>query len=323
MPDFMTHTVFAEETFKQFSHRNIIKDNLNILILGAQGPDPFFYHGFYPWMKSNSFIGGHIHSNHTQSFLINYINYVKDSKNKDTLFPHLFGLICHYYLDHTAHPYIFHVTGVYDKKDLNTYKYRGLHLLIEKSIDALFIEKYYNKKPHKYKIYKQILPQKEVNVFIVDAMNKVIKDTFNLENFGLIYKKSIKHMKTFYKIVINDQYGLKKPFYKIVNKLFNKTGKNVFQYFSIYKTIDKNIDYLNLSKKEWIHPQYSNIKSNESFLELFEKAKNNAVNILEKVYDYVFNDKDINLKELIPDLSYSTGLDWRDNKKMEYFNIIF
>ena len=52
----------------------------------------------------------------------------------------LYGFICHYVLDSNVHPFVFYKTGLFDKKDKNSYKYNNLHAFMETYFDNYMIK---------------------------------------------------------------------------------------------------------------------------------------------------------------------------------------
>ena len=124
MPSLTTHKIIAENIFDKLS--NNIKKNIdqNTYFTFAQSHDIFYYNT----QKKYKRIGNMGHHQHTQSFIINIIQYIKDNKLEDNkqCVSYLYGILTHYYLDSICHPYIFYKTGV-NKKNKETIKYKGQH----------------------------------------------------------------------------------------------------------------------------------------------------------------------------------------------------
>ena len=52
MPSILTHYGFNKALFDQ--KLDFLKDNEDIYLVGAQGPDPFFFYGILPWLKADN-----------------------------------------------------------------------------------------------------------------------------------------------------------------------------------------------------------------------------------------------------------------------------
>lgn len=51
MPNIWTHILFCEDMADSIKDPNPFSKNEAYMKLGAQGPDPFFYYRFWPWIK--------------------------------------------------------------------------------------------------------------------------------------------------------------------------------------------------------------------------------------------------------------------------------
>ena len=88
----------------------------------------------------------------------------------------------------------------------------------------------------------------------------------------------------------------------------------IYQEQSIYHfDVNNNDYYLNLNHDKWINRETKE-ESNQSFLDLYQEVITNASDIINKLYDYIYQDKDINTKKLIKNIDYGTGLPLSPNK---------
>src|SRR5574344_1652458 len=121
MPALLTHYLFANEVIgKDLKHRNLA-------LTSSQGPDIFFYNGYSlakrKTKKEVRAFGNYLHGidpSPLYKAIIDYAN-TKQGEEKDIIYAHLVGMLCHYALDRTTHPYIFYKTLFpgYEKKDSN------------------------------------------------------------------------------------------------------------------------------------------------------------------------------------------------------------
>ena len=259
MPSSVTHNYFASDVYDKINIdiKKKLQFNLDDFKCFAQGPDPYFFYDFHLTKKSKNVFkinDAMQHTNVNEHFLslINYIN-EKEYYSNSQVMAYLYGQICHFILDSTIHPFVIFNTGIYDDKDVNSYKYNGLHEEMEYFIDIHLIAKRENIVPKKYKVYKNIFNINPFNDELKDVINTVTKDVYNFNNVSDIYYKSINDMKKFYYIFNYDKYGIKKFIYKIMD-LICKDRLVKKEELSFNVDPNSKLYYLNSEKDEWTHP---------------------------------------------------------------------
>lgn len=322
MPDFVTHATFALDLIDKLDNqkfKDVLLKHQYHYYLGSQGPDVFYVYELFSFKKNPLYdgVGNVMHDTKVKEFFIESIKYLKNNYS-EILHSYLCGFMCHNVLDRSVHPYVYHVTGEGD------IKYRGNHVRLERAIDSWFIINRWNvSPPHRFKIYKHILNFRLNKNIFVPYYNHVFNKVFDIKDGGKVFINSAMNYKRYSKILY-DPFGIKKKFARWVDKHFNKTGKLVLETLFYYKNIDDTIDYMNLNKKEWHHPVLNEMKSNESFLDLYNHGLNEAKKEIGTINLYLDNSIDeTELKTKIRDLSYATGLNCTDNNDMRYFNVIF
>ena len=98
-------------------------------------------------------------------------------------------------------------------------------------------------------------------------------------------------------------------------------GIDIYFSISLYNSYNDKLYYLNSDKDEWNHPTNKDEIYNYSFTELYIKAINKAVNIINSV-DKMLKEKKIDEEEvykLFGNLDYGTGKDCNLNLKNIYF----
>lgn len=302
MPNLWTHIIFAEQVAEEANFD--YKRYQNAYRLGAQGPDPFFYHNFWPWKKDKSVagIGSRIHKDYCGPFLVEMVKQAKLNKEDQLMKAYVLGFVAHHILDRNAHPYIIYKSG---EEGHN-------HQVLETTIDTILAKKFYDIKTWRTPIYKEIylgenLPDKIVKL-IVYLLETIHKDkTANKgELFNQSYKDMIKALRILY-----DPTGIK-----------HKLLGNVISPFSHSKNFPEK-DYLNEEHHEWSHPAYIDEKSNESFFDIWDRAKNEGVPMIKAILGYFDNKETLDqVKELIGDLSYETGKPSAQEMEIKYFDPI-
>lgn len=298
MPNIWTHMLFCEDIVDAIGSPKSIPKHSYILNLGAQGPDPFFYYNFWPWMGDSQVneIGSLLHTEKCGSFIIDLIDSVKEEN--DELKSFVFGFVTHHILDRNAHPYIHYRAGYEGNK----------HSKFEIIVDTLMMERYKNLQTWKTPVYKEIHLNKKQKSDIANLLYLTIKKHFpKLEqNSKKIIIKAFNDMKLALKLLA-DPHGWK-----------NKLLKSTVSSFS-HQPIIEETDYLNLKHNTWFHPATKN-PSNQSFIDLYEQARIEGIEIMKKVIGYWGSDGTSreDLISVIGDVSYDTGLPLELNMRNQY-----
>ena len=303
MPSTITHGYIGLDTVKKLHQKpkKVLERHINNFKVYCQSTDIlYFYHILL--LKSNKIqkLGHYFHSNNVYKSFEYLINLNKKNQDEE-LFTFISGLITHYKADSIMHPYINYLSN-----NKNKLHHQDKHFEIETYLDNYFVKKYEKIDPKEHKHYKLIFNYKEEKV-ITDSLNKMFKDIFNEDNIGNIYYKSLKEMHFVFKYIRYDKTGLKRKLYQLID--CNPLKVRRTKYLSYHFDLTNDNYYLNLEKREWYNIKKKSLKSNKSFLELYEDVTNEASKIINELYLYVFEDKRIDLYQLIGNNSYSTGLD--------------
>lgn len=320
MPSFTTHHIFSDLVLDKLDKKikNKLNKSLNIYHVFAQSHDYLFYYTFGKNASKIKSLGHYAHRNNTQDYLLNIINYIKDKhlEENNELLSYLYGSITHYVLDSTCHPFIFYKTGAYNKGDRSSKKYNGGHTMMEKNIDAIIYETYYHKKYNHCNLNK-FINKPIFTEDLINTINYAYKKTYNEDNISTYYQKAIKHTKIINSIVIHDYFGIKKILYKLLELLSFNNIK--ISYYSNH-IIKPNYNLLNNEKKEWNHPCIKDLTYKCSFNDLLEISLKKSLTIIENCDKYFNNLITLEeLKDYIPNVSYSNGLLLEEYKVMRYF----
>ena len=326
MPSTVTHSYFAMNVLEKLDDktREFIRNDENNFRVFAQSMDSFHFYDVLNIIKKKDLniinFSEVFHSNKTGELLITLTERIKNKKayNNPHIMSFLYGLICHYCLDSSAHPYIVYKSGELDKKDKETWKYNAKHHEIEVSIDQYLINKKDKIKPNKYKHYDICLDFNDLDEESINIINYSFNKVHNFNNFYKHYTKSIYDMKFIFKHLRYDRYGILKNLYYIFDLVVpNPILRSKF--LSYAYTIKNANYYLNENNKIWYNPADKNISSNKSFMELYDCALDECVLIINSIKDYLYNDKIIDLKKVYKNKSYITGLDSNKENKLKYF----
>ena len=309
MPSTITHACIGLDTLNKLNDepKRIIKERINNYKIYCQNMDVlYFYHIFL--LKNNKIneLGHKFHHYRTFDIFNLLINDNKDNKDLE-LFTFISGLITHYIADSTMHPYINYLA----KGNNKTSKFNG-HFEIETYLDNYFIKNKMGINPKKYNNTEFVFNYTEQEI-IKNELTKLYQEFFKYSRMGPIYYRSLKEMKFVYNFVRYDRFGIKKTLYKIIDLNPFKNIPRV-KYLSYHFDLNNDENFLNLNHQKWFNNDNPELISNKSFLDLYEDVTNEASEIINELYEYIFEDKKINVKKLIKNNSYANGLPLSPNK---------
>ncbi len=318
----ITHAYFSMDLYDKLSIRSkeLLIDKKEDLKVFSQNTDVLFFYNLLSFKTGKKIrdFGIYTQKAKTYSFfstLINYIKYNNHQYNPQVI-AYLYGMLSHYVLDSTIHPYIIYKTGIYKKGNKETYKYNMLHEEIETYIDNYMVAIRENIKPNKYKCYKFCFNIRNLDKELVEVIDFTYKEVFGIEHFSNYYFKSIKQMKLFYRIFRYDPSGIKKLLYNFIDLI---CPKSILRKSPLSYKMKSKKKYLNLEHNIWYHPSNKRIKHTESVLELYTKSLNKTVNMIDEINSFLYYDKKINLDKVINNLNYVDGLDLSKKKELKYF----
>lgn len=323
MPSIVTHYLFCEDVRLHTKEhiQDSLKSSLEIYHIFAQSFDNLFYYNLLTPKKGKDIrkFGNLAQRFKTQNYFKNIILEIKKNnlqKNNDIL-SYLYGSLTHYILDSNCHPFVIYHAGWIDEQNKN-YQYRGNLEQIEVSIDAILYQEHYNLPLYQANLGNTLLPKIKFSKPLKQLMNHVFEKTFHQKNIGNIYETSTRQGHYILKYLVTDHHGIKKKSYKLFDALFKKNTTK-YQNLSFYIK-NPDIEILNRKHDLWCNPTNNQIKSKESFDDLYQKALKEALLIFD-LTDKVLKDK-ISLNDylnILQNKSYTTGLDCNLVEKYLYF----
>ena len=263
MPAVITHYTFAVETMLDPSERYRAAT-----LVGAQGPDPFFFYGQVPLHKRKGkeavdTFGSDLHHVELSAPYYRLIEIAVKSPDKDLLFAYIDGLFLHYCLDRNCHPYVFYMTGFTDKKE-DKKKYGISHMYFETILDWLLgNEKGTFACPDRYLDLKKEDAEKIGALWSEMNAATLQKEPFDEKSFPLSLKD--------YRTALHSAFsktGKKKAIFK---KIFGSESHAWARSYPQNLKDLEGIDFLNKSHSEWFDP-VSGISHKESFYDLMDQA---------------------------------------------------
>lgn len=133
MPSTYAHYRFGRDVLKELPKRSHLSDKRNhqLFMIGLHGPDILFY--YHPFHKNPvSTQGTDLHNRVASSFFARALSAVNSFENpaeREAAIAYTCGVICHYALDKSCHPYVYDLT---DSKQF-------LHSEIESEFDRMLL----------------------------------------------------------------------------------------------------------------------------------------------------------------------------------------
>ena len=324
MPDIITHYLFGLDTtqnLKQSPIYKIIKENKNLFLIGLQGPD-LMYYSTLPPKQSKAPIGLKMHTEKTGDFVLSLLSHLKrydtSSKEFQENLSYISGFMCHYILDSMAHPYIFYLGGRYDETP-DTIKYETLHKKIELAIDTLLLEQKFDLKAHRFKIHHHILKNITLPYSILSMYDEAMFLIYEINNGGNIFSKAFKDARNYF-LLTYDTLGAKKMLAEAATPFLPKHLNVLKSSFSYHDCVNPDIDYMNVQKTVCRHPVTGNLYT-FSFNDILRNAIKKSTLLLQAAYDFSISKLSTeDFAELMPNISYLTGLPTSDTRPMKYIS---
>ncbi len=156
MPSMLSHWLFASDRIADLSApggaagdplSSAVAEHRDIVLAGAQGPDPFFYYGKAPLrsrpdQKEISAFGDHLHAADPGAvFPVLASRAAEEGPGRRRVaYAYLFGLFTHYFLDRAFHPYVFYCTG-FDSDGALTGRFSVDHSRFETLLGAAYLRR--------------------------------------------------------------------------------------------------------------------------------------------------------------------------------------
>ncbi|WP_176140715.1 zinc dependent phospholipase C family protein [Halobacillus salinus] len=298
MPNTWTHILFVDQLCERIERKDLLETSSLALHIGAQGPDPFFYHRFLPFLSAGDGegLGMQLHTQQCGPFLTDMIERGKEEKN--TIQAYILGFVSHHYLDRVTHPYIHYYSGYEGNK----------HQELEVAIDTLMMQRVRNMRTWKIPVHKELKPDAidSISHFLSDLIVEHYSD-WSTDRAKKITKRSYKDMYLAQKLLFDPWYWKNKFLGAFVSSFSHQPLKD-------------NRDYLNETKATW-HHSATNDPSADSFLELYESAAKKGADLFTDILHYWSTPSQELLKAIevkIGNISYDTGRPLEENQTNLY-----
>lgn len=322
IPNVITHGFMALDVFQEIGDgvvNDAIMKHPKVFTLGSNGPDILFYSNVLPWQNKEinewiSQLGQRVHTEKINEFYtlaINYINQINDPLRKEVLIAYLAGHLMHWVLDVKAHPFVFYRSGPLEG-DTKYWHYR-----YESMLDALMIAYVKGLKFNDLSPSELVEVEQEERRYIATMYSYLLHELFGETVDGKELDDTMKNMVNVLKILY-DPHHLKFPGIHRLEKTMKQPW--LFTSHMVTSKIEVEPDVLNLKKETWYNPTDKTIASNKSFIELYEEAVEEGVDVL-KIFDLILEGNPINIEDVLENRQYDTGLN--TDQPMQYYDVIY
>ena len=296
MPDTAMHHAFGQDVKSELPEaiRHGIMDEPYGFAL--YGPDIWFMYRF--WRRRGQGRGRRMHTTKTGDFLIALAKRSRDGKNPGASFSYLAGFLCHYALDSTAHPYIIWRTT-------ETWPTRRAHRDLEHALDIHLMQKegtWGGKHPLTDHHFPKLRLSREMEEDMDAAYGQVYGWRGTVDAMNRCY--------AIYRMVFRE---LEKPrsMLTLASRLVSTPGMRSLPHAA---SAFVDLDVENMTHAPWKNPFAPEETRTESFPELYEEAKREAVRMIGDCYAFARTRSltEEELRQSLGNRSYFSGLDAED-----------
>ena len=277
MPTLYTHYEIGKKVLDKLddSIKENIQKNINYYYIFNQGFDNlYYYHKHWEYYKN---FGIKAHKNNIDIFFKSLIQYIK-MNNLDNDYSIIYGFLNHYITDTLLHPYI-----NFQVKNLGI-KHSRIEYMLDYALSNYLQNR--NLQGHDYKI---MLPKIKFTKDLSSLVTYAFKEAYNEDNIGKIMAGSIRNGYYIHRYFVLDNKGIKRHFYKIVDKLVKKD--ETFSDNTYYITsFDERL--LNKEHNKWKHPKKDE-EYTYSLEDLFKITIDLCIKMNTLAYDVLHNKKDL------------------------------
>ena len=274
MPAITTHRLFGEESIELLPAGIVASgDERTAFLIGNQGPDPFFYRfrtpNYQDCMKLGHVMHGSRMSRHLGALRADVERLPRDEAGIGRAF--VLGLLSHYVLDRTAHPFIYDQQwGIQDADSSLADAGSQVHAVIESDLDVLMLQlKRNGATMADYPPVKEIPTTDRVNRVAGALMSSMAKSVYGLDIGINEYGGAVADMQLAYKII--------EPAGSPLNRLACFIDTTFVEEYSLLDGLSHRVTHEvpsrtgNLDHLAWRNP-FTDEESTESFPEIFDRA---------------------------------------------------
>ena len=282
MPACITHYQFALRVMSKLNKSGIKIPDADMVLIGAQGPDIFYFHRVLPWEfgKSHADIGIKLHRGSPARLFESFRKVLNSQKSKhDAVLSYIMGFFCHYAIDRAAHPYIYWAQEKlaehdpkYGKKPVQ------YHFRIESALDTIVLRRETGRLISKFSL-TSVLPKNRNSCYetVGQIYNQLLSRLYGLSIPAELLARAPGDMRQALFFMDDKAMLRQKLVFRPIEKL---AGLGPFA-TSLLRPLDTDgWDYANLARAEWENPYDKKITSSYSFFDIYNLAVAEAFDMI-------------------------------------------
>ena len=296
MPDIAMHHVFGQEVL------NLLPEAIRKEITAAPynfalfGPDPWFMYKIGTSTRQGR--GRRMHTTKTGAFLTGLAERAKNGTDSRNMFSYLAGFLCHYALDAAAHPYIIWQTT-------KTWPTKRAHRDMEHGLDILLLQKE-GIWGERHPVTDHHFPKVQLPESMETDLNQVYREIYGWEGT----RADLNRCYRWYRMLYREMEKPRSALTVLATVVPTHRFRSVAHASSAF--LDRDIE--NNGHGEWHEAYAPDITHRESFGDLYDMAKSEAVRMIAAAWAYA-GEGSIDaetLRQAIGNRSYLSGLDTED-----------
>ncbi len=287
MPAQISHILFAEDSLRASlgeEAERILRSRGAVFRFAAQGPD-FFYHNQRTRPSGLKF-GIAVHREGFGRVVAQMVAEARhlreqsDGAALDSLEAYILGFTTHAVLDRKTHPFVNYFSGWTDARP-DSHRYYRCHAFLERILDVLLLRHRRGTDIADYSVLPLVSCGERLPYTVVKALVKALQASYPRMHYKSLDRRRIDNAYTdtisFY--TFSDPQAPEE--YRRIAYLRDTTDDHRRRLALFHpRSIPADVDFLNLQGREWCHPCSDRIRSQASFLELYEQALERAVPML-------------------------------------------
>ena len=281
MPAIMSHHQFGIAVLaKRGAGSFVTRAERDAFLLGAQGPDPFFFATRTPSLARLKRLGVGLHNNRVDESIDMMLAVIDSAQGTKRLVldAYMSGYLCHFSFDSVAHPFVFSWenalcgAGVHrlDERDRQV-----VHSQVEADIDAYLLWHFLGKTVADIRITRYALQGGKKVLGIIDSLFAPVgRGVYGLELPSDLYTRSVHDTRMIFDFIQSPS-GRKRALIGQVERVLPGRRHSLLQALSMRGDVYDQCAFANLERAEWLDPSIDRYRT-ESLIDLFEMASDEA-----------------------------------------------
>lgn len=308
MPAMVTHYQFALRVFSRLKKAGIEVADRDTALIGAQGPDIFYFHRIFPWEFGESYatVGQRLHKISPARLFEGFRAVLSAGLGQyDAMLSYVEGFFCHYALDRAAHPYILWAQKRLQKEDPSYCRIPGAyHYRIESALDTIILRRETGRLISGFKL-AEVLPKDRDGSYqtIGELYQPLLRRLFGMNAPAKHLALAPGDMRQAL-FLITDRSTMRQKLLLRPLEIVSLQGHIATSLFRSNQTDDW--DYANEAHVPWYNPFDREYTSTDSFFDIYSLAVAEASDMILEFLDALPSGK--SMQEITQDRGFASDL---------------